>query len=122
MNKDIVLKDGKLYFGTHVVKNYECVEGKELCKYFAIRVFENGYYRLCTTLDIIDNYIWINGIGTSLYANGERVVLPSAYYDNWYSVERLLNTLAYETAGKDWIIVTDDDWLDCSNGDDYIDY
>lgn len=124
MTKEFVLPygvkiiDGVLYFGDRPVsfydEPYKLAHVPTMCTMFAIRYTnsQTSYPTLCGTLDLVlsekDNklhkpLIWLSTIRMA----GERY-LPSAYYDNWESVEYVLNTFNKELQGSEWFIEVDD--------------
>jgi hypothetical protein len=130
MNEAIKVIDGKLFFGKHEVRDYEVKDGEPICQLFAIRVpelvvREDGtsytWWKLATTMDIPDDgdLIWLCGWSLSDRYSKGYFTLPSAYYDSWSSIEYILNELHYKSAGKEWAIFTDDDFLKNPIEDDY---
>ena len=103
MNRDIQVKDGNLFFGDKHVSGLFIKQGDEIPKLYVIRVWNGSYWGFVTGLDIIDDNIWLGCISLKFGAYGE-YYLPSAYYDEWRSIERVLNTVCRDTCGKKWAI------------------
>lgn len=107
MNKDITIREGKLFFGKYEVDGYEVEDGKPLLKQFAIRVYDGKYWNLVTTMDIVDEYIWLCGFNMKEGYNGFDLSFPTAYYNSWNNVEYILNKICPGTRGKEWEIFPD---------------
>lgn len=116
MNQDILIKEGKVFFGKHEVLYYTCEDESRVCKHYAVRVFDGRFWRFATTIDIVGDLIWL--CGYYIKGDAERRSMPSALYDRWESVEYLLNTMCAETAGENWAIFRDDDFLNPANFED----
>ncbi len=130
MNEAIKVIDGKLFFGKHEVRNYDVKSGEPICQLFAIRVpsisvREDGtsytYWRLVTTMDIPDegDLIWLNSWELSKKLCNDLVYIPCAYYGWFPDIEDILNKFCNESAGKEWAIFPDDDFLKYPIEDDY---
>lgn len=113
---NVSIVDGKLQIGNRIVKDVEVEQGAtDVPQYYAIRVLSDGWWRLCTTLDLTEHGIWLCGGDADYYNYEERksLILPSAIYTDFSTVEHLLNNVLKSTKGKDWQIFRDDDFLNC---------
>ena len=115
INKAITLQNGKVFFGDKEVMYSGYYDGgsysslDKIRRQYVIRVKDDSsdgrpYWSIATTMDIASHgLIWL--CGYTLKGSGIcDPSPPSAFYNQWSSVEYILNNLCRDTAGKEWAI------------------
>lgn len=111
MNSEVIIKDGNLFFGTHQVQGlWESID-IVVPKLYVIRCWSESmkYWRFVCGLDLINDMFWLGANSSKFYDNGNRLSIPSAYYDYFRQVEYVLNNLVDETAGNKWAVFQEGD-------------
>lgn len=109
VSEEVTIKEGTLYFGKREVITHDMkITEDHIPCLFTVRVFENNYWRLATTMDLHDRGFWLCGGRTKAFSNYERFSMPSCTLKWFQQVETLLNEWFEDTAGKEWKIFVDD--------------
>lgn len=127
VNKDVKVVDGKLYFGEKEVRGCSFITDKTIAALYVIRVNEvsstiGAHWAFVCGLDLIDGRIWLGGSQINMWKDQRQMSLPSAHYDSWSSVERVLNELYSDTAGKEWAVFEEEDFEAYQHQWDLVDY
>lgn len=115
VNKDVKVVDGKLFFGEKEAIGCEFIKEKTIAALYVIRVKEANLpydprWSFVCGLDLVDGRIWLGGSQIDMWKDQRQMSMPSAYYDSWSSVERVLNNLYSDTAGKEWAVFEEEDF------------
>lgn len=112
-HSSVRIEGGKLFFGKNEVKDCSFIneEKKTVAQLYTVRVFDGTYWRLVTTLDLIDGKYWLCGVDIKLStASFGRESWPSGYYDSIEAIEKILNLFGADTAGKNWAFFEEEDF------------
>lgn len=110
VNKQVTVTDGKLFFNGHEVRDCDFVKDESVAALYMIRYKdERGNWSIVTGLDLIGDMFWLGGIDTRFYQDQSRVTLPSAFYESFESIERILNTIA-DKSYSEWAIFEEEDF------------
>lgn len=109
LSSEVRIVDGKLVIGTKEVDTtgFPLTENK-VPTLFLIRVKgeeHHGYryWNLVTGFDLVKGGFWLGGC-TIKHGYGNDTSIPSATFQWWSQVERILDHMCLETKGKEWSI------------------
>lgn len=111
-NEQVKINNGKLFFGSIEVQDCEFIKEEEqsVAALYLIRYKnESGNWEIVTGLDLIHDQFWLGGLNTRFHENGNRVTLPCAFYKDFASIERIMNTIA-DRRYKEWAIFEENDF------------
>lgn len=111
-NKSVNKKNGKLYFNNTEILYTKEYKDDKIAALYMVRVYdERGYPVIVTGLDLMkDGKIWLGSYPVNMWQNQRQVKMPAAFYENFDTIEHILNNICSDTTGKNWIIVEEEDF------------
>lgn len=111
-NKAVTMKEGKLYFNEIEIQCTKQYKDGRIAALYMVRVYdERNYPVIVSGLDLMkDGKVWLGSYPIKMWKDGQQAIIPSAHYDDFETVEHILNNLCADTIGKKWIIVEEEDF------------
>lgn len=108
--KEVTIIDGKLMFGEHEAQHCSFIREDSVAALYMLRYKnEYGHWIIISGLDLVGDKFWLGSLNTRFYQNQSKVVLPSAYYDSFTTIAKLIDTIG-DTQYKEWAIFEEEDF------------